>query len=117
MLSPAQGAVATFILKEPLFVSLLGHLSCKETAIVGSPMTFPTHGLSSKTGQSKQRGYIGLTLPGDAGVSGGEERSEESGHDLEESCFPPRTEVSPVSLSLSRGMPLHCLCTPTFGHH
>lgn len=29
ILGPARGAVATFVLKEPLFVSLLGHLSCR----------------------------------------------------------------------------------------
>lgn len=71
--------------------------------MVGSPTTFPIHGRSSKTCQSKQKGCICLTLAGDAGESGGEERSGECGYDLKGSCFPPNTAVSLVSLAAILG--------------
>lgn len=45
----------------------------------GKSYDFPYTWTVHKTCQSEQKGYICLTLAGDAGVSGGEERSEGSG--------------------------------------
>lgn len=76
--------------------------------MVGSPMTFPTHGLSSKTCQSKQKGNIYLTLTGNAGLSG---------YDLEGHTFLRVQQCLPCPSHCLGECPCPCLCTPTSRHH